>query len=491
MKYKVNKESLNKHRVPEWFHDAKFGIFIHWGLYSVPAFAVSGRSFIESIKEEDHYVNNPYSEWYLNSLRINNSPTQKYHQETYGPNFSYDDFIPIFNNEIQNWNPEEMVEIIKKAGAKYVVLVAKHHDGFLLWASKYTNPKKKNYNSKRDIVGELTEAVKKKGLRMGLYYSGVLDWSFNPNPIKSEADSLLNRIMPSEYVNYANNHWFELIDRYKPIILWNDIGYPWGTNTYEIFAYFYNKFPEGVINNRWIQMSDKVINTLQSLSDNLIRKADESTSKWEERVYKKKKKDRIHVKELFHYDFLTPEYKKFDKIIEKKWETCRGIGNSFGYNKCESEEEYATSEDLIRLLIDIVSKNGNLLLNVGPMADGSIPKIQKQRLLEIGIWLGINGEAIYGTRPWVKAEGKTLNGLDIRYTQKNNILYAILLEKPKGQQIIIKEPEISQILGVNLLGLNEKVSWEYNEQNLIIEVPKSLWDSPAYSFKILLNEKEE
>lgn len=145
MIFEPTKASIKKHKVPNWFHDAKFGIFIHWGLYSVPAFAVTGLSIIESSKEgeEYHNKNNPYAEWYLNSLRIDGSPTQKYHYKTYSDKIIYDDFIKEFNKEIKNWKPDNWATLFKKAGARYVVLVTKHHDGFLLWPSKHKNPKKK------------------------------------------------------------------------------------------------------------------------------------------------------------------------------------------------------------------------------------------------------------------------------------------------------------------------------------------------------------
>jgi len=154
MIYTPDKNSVSQHEVPDWYHDAKLGIFIHWGLYSIPAFAVTSRDFVESSKQEDHYANNPYAEWYLNALRIPESPTQKFHLENYGKDFSYDDFIPIFNKEIKKWKPDEMAELFKMAGAKYVVLVTKHHDGFLLWPSKIPNPNKETYHASRDIVGK-------------------------------------------------------------------------------------------------------------------------------------------------------------------------------------------------------------------------------------------------------------------------------------------------------------------------------------------------
>jgi len=348
MKFVPSKESLKQHRVPEWFHDAKLGIFIHWGLFSVPAFAAEKLTLGESQKRgvSVHMKNNPYAEWYLNSLMIEGSPTQRYHRENYGDDFSYERFAEIFNEEIKKWAPEDMVDLFIKAGAKYVVLVTKHHDGFLLWQSKYPNPKKENYYASRDIVGELTESVKGKGLRMGLYYSGALDWSWNPHPIIDEKSWLTNGPSGIDYTKYANNHWYELIDKFDPIILWNDIGYPPNTNVYEIFAYFYNKHPDGVINDRWIQ-------------------------------YHKSDFDHPPVR---HKDFSTPEYRTMKEISELKWESTRGIGYSFGYNKMETEQDYLKPEELIRMFIDIVSKNGNLLLNIGPMADGTIPELQKKAI---------------------------------------------------------------------------------------------------------------
>jgi alpha-L-fucosidase len=446
------KDFVKNHKVPDWFHDAKLGIFIHWGLYSVPAFAVTGLNLIESIKRgiEEHFKNNPYAEWYLNTLRIPESPTQKYHFETYGQDFSYDDFVPIFNEQIKKWNPEEWAVLFKKAGAKYVVLGTKHHDGFLLWPSKYPNPKKRNYHASRDIVGELSKAVRKTGMKMGFYYSGSLDWSFNPNPITDAKSFLENGNRTPEYVEYANNHWYELIDKYESTILWNDIGYP-PTNLFELFSYFYKKFPEGVINDRWIQLQ---------------------------------KKDEESFPKARHFDFLTPEYEVLKKIEKRKWETNRGIGNSYGYNKFETKENYMTSKELIRMFVDIVSKNGNLLLNVGPMPDGTIPDIQKQRLLDLGMWLGVNGEAIYGTRPWVRAEGNTLEEIELRYTQRESILYAILLDRPKKNEITIKSLKIQENSKVQLLGREGFLKWSQEQEDLNIKIPDKLWDAYAYSFKI-------
>jgi len=452
MKYTADKESIRRHKVPEWYHDAKLGIFIHWGLYSVPAFAVTGIDLVESMEKgmEEHFNNNPYAEWYLNTLRIPGSPTQEYHLKTYGKDYSYDDFVEIFNEEIKKWDPNEWAELFKKIGAKYVVLTTKHCDGFLLWPSKQPNPNKRDYIASRDIVGELNDAIKNHGMKMGFYYSTAWDWSFNLNPITDAASFLENYVNPPEYMEYVNTHIYELIDAYNPAILWADMGYPPDTNVFEIFAYFYNKIPDGVVNDRWKQINPK---------------------------------DKTFTR-LAHFDYKTPEYTVFKNIKKNKWETCRGIGNSFGYNKFESEEDYLPLKELIYMLIDIVSKNGNLLLNIGPMSDGTIPEVQKKRLLGLGEWLDVNGEAIFGTKPWKHAEGTTLESISVRFTQKNENLYVILMGKPETDSITLENVNLEKISTVDLLGNKEKISWRFENTNLTIQLPKKIENSLAIAFRI-------
>jgi len=459
MNFEPTKASIRKHKVPDWYHDAKFGIFIHWGLYSVPAFAVKELTFTESPEQgmEYYFKNNPYGEWYLNTLRIPGSLTQDYHYREYGEDFSYEDFIPIFNKELEKWNPQDWAELFKNAGAKYVVLVTKHHDGFLLWPSKYKNPMKENYFASRNIVSELTNSVKTEGMKMGFYYSTSFDWSFNPEPIDSRTNDLTNGITTPEYTEYVKNHWYELIDEYKPSILWSDIGALPLFDLFELFAYYYNKFPDGVINDRW----DKIFHE-------------------DGKVYK--------MRRTFFYDFTTPEYYSYKIFKKKKWESNRGIGNSYGYNKIEKEGDYLTSNELIKMLVDIVSKNGNLLLNVGPMPDGRIPEIQKEVLLGIGQWLEINGEGIYGTRPWERAEGKTTDNQEVRFTQKKEVLYIHLLNKPMGNSLSILSLNIPQSSSIKLLGYNYQILWEQVQENLIIKVPEKLGESPVYVFKVKPNE---
>ena len=475
-KFQPTLKSVRKHKIPKWFHDAKLGIFIHWGLFSVPAFAPSGKGEIHEILAKEgwltYYTYKPYAEWYLNTMKISGSPTHKYHIETYGENFSHDDFVPMFNEAAKNWNPDEWAELFRKVGAKYVVLVTKHHDGFLLWPSKYPNPKKENYFVSRDIVGELTKAVRARGLRMGLYYSAALDWTFNESPIQDVVDEFADAPNTEEYIDLMTSHWKELIDLYKPSILWNDIGYPRDANLAEMFAYFYNKIPEGVVNDRWLQVSN-------FLSKFAKTKIGRRIVCW-------------YVKRMFltkgivtpnppHCDFTTPEYSSYKDIMEQKWEATRGIGTSFGYNRAEKPENYLTVEELIRFFVDIVSKNGNLLLNLGPKADGTIPEVQKNCVLGLGKWLETNGQAIFGTRPWVRAEGETTEGIEVRFTQKSDSLFVFLLDTPKESTITIRSFILAKNAKIKWLGYDESINWVQKGENLTINVPKTLEKSPAYA----------
>ena len=325
-KYEPTLDSLNRHPLPQWYAGAKLGIFIHWGLYSVPGWAPLNHPD-HDFNTADYIKYNPYAEWYLNVLRIDGSPTQGYHREHFGANFSYYDFAPIFNRESRKWNPDQMATVFRDAGARYVVLTSKHHEGFTLWPSTTPNPSptlpKAAQHAERDIVGELTAAVQKQGLRMGLYYSGGYDWTFNTGPIETNSDYETVKPESQAYGNYAFAQIHELIDRYHPAVLWNDIDWPKTGKPLEVEADYYNAVPDGVIDDRF---------------------------------------------GVAHSDFTSPEYQKLDKISEKKWEECRGLGRSFGYNRAEGETETIAPGELIALLVDIVSKNGNLLLDVGPEA---------------------------------------------------------------------------------------------------------------------------
>ena len=244
---------------------------------------------------------------------------------------------------------------------------------------------------------------------MGLYYSGGYDWTFNTGPIETNADYEAVKPQSDAYGKYAFAQIHELIDRYHPAILWNDIDWPKTGNALQVEADYYNAVPDGVID------------------------------------------DRFGIK---HSDFTSPEYEKLDQISEKKWEECRGLGRSFGYNRAEGENETIAPGELIALLVDIVSKNGNLLLDVGPEADGTIPPVQMERLKALGAWLKQNGEAIYDTTPWTKAVGKSAEGDDLRFTRKGDDLYVTILGKPKAQTITISRSSLKVRIPITQLGDN-------------------------------------
>ncbi|MBN9662754.1 MAG: alpha-L-fucosidase [Acidobacteria bacterium] len=427
-KYSPDWTSLKTHTVPNWYDDAKFGIFIHWGLYSVPAWAPPSGE-LGKVDMSRWFYENAYAEWYLNSIRLKDSPSYRHHAEKYGADFDYYRFGPMFEQQNRAWKPQNWASLFKNAGAQYVVLTTKHHDGYTLWPSKVPNPKRPQggINSPRDLVGDLTKAVRGAGLHMGLYYSGGLDWTFESRPIAKMADLRTTAPQTEEYAQYANAHWRELIRLYQPSVLWNDIGYPKLGKPEALFADYYNAVPEGVINNRF---------------------------------------------SVEYADFTTPEYAKYDKITPKKWESCRGLGFSFGYNQVEGPEHVLASVALIELLVDIVSKNGNLLLNIGPKADGSISEIQLNRLNALGAWLKTNGEGIYDTRPWIRPSAKTASGGDVRFTRKGDTLYAFLLGQSSGVSTVTGLT-LSSGTKVHLLG-GGAVAWKQQGEGTSFELPANL-----------------
>lgn len=452
-RYDTTQASIATHLVPDWFNDAKLGIFIHWGLYSVPGWAKGTKKPLQEILAttpgEEWFANNPYAEWYLNSLHIDGSSTQQHHKATYGDTFTYDDFVPVFNREIKKWNPDQWAKLLKDVGAKYVVLTTKHHDGFLLWPSRHPNPAKKNYQANRDIVGELSKAVTGQGMKMGLYYSSGLDWTFNPKTITNFPDLFQATPQQPNYVAYLGNHWRELTERYNPAVLWADIGSPKRYNPVPVIAEFYNKNPEGVVNNR---------HTFEFAAPK--------------------------TKPAVHYDFTTPEYQVLDSIATKKWETCRGIGLSFGYNRTEDATTFLSVDALVDSFVDIVSKNGNLLLNVGPEADGTIPAGQLDRLTGLGAWLKTNGDAIYTTRPWMQAAAKTTDGGRVRFTTKAGKLYAILLDEPVGRTVTIADLPLSVAKTVTELSSGIPVKHSLANRTLVLTLPNNQPKSVAYAFRI-------
>ena len=445
--YEPTTESLRRHKVPQWYEDAKFGIFIHWGVYAVPAYH---EWYVTFMSPKSSFAFNlgspPYTATQGNLpddvFRANiRQKAYQYQLDNWGPDFAYDQFIPMFKAE--KFHPDNWAKLFREAGAKYVVLTAKHGDEFALWPTKYTRRNSMEMGPHRDLAGDLTTAVSGAGLKMGFYH----------NTTYSFWDA---RYPGRDWVDYMNNSIEELVDLYHPSIVWGDVtvgpvrrrdGKPLGTdywNSKEVLAYFYNhsEDPSQVVaNDRWGAEPD----------DSRLG------------------------------DYATPERRNIKGISDKKWELCDSLDpTSWGYNRLLKQGEYMTPNELVDYLVDVVSKNGNLLINIGPRADGTIPEVMQQCLRSMGEWLRVNGEAIYGTRYWVSWEEG-----DFRFTRRGNTLYAIALEWPERKQIKLKSLGGKKVTKVEMLGQQAPLRWTQASDGLVIQIPGTRPCRYAYTFKIV------
>lgn len=458
--------SLKNYQEPQWYKDAKFGIFIHWGLYSVPAFG---------------------NEWYSRNMYVKGSKEYEHHIATYGPQdkFGYKDFIPLFKAE--HYDPQAWAHLFKEAGAKYVVPVAEHHDGFPMYQSDLTDWSAAKMGPKRDLIGDLAKAVRSEGLHFGASsHRAEHDWFFGEgrnipadvndprlasfygpaHPHLSKEDA--NLIDDWTYVSDPfMDDWLartaELIERYHPDLIYFDwwIGQPsWRNHLSRLAAFYYNY---GAARG-----SGAVINYKQQ--------------DFEE-----------------HSGTLDIERGQLAEIRPEHWQTCTSISNaSWGYIE---HDTYKPAKFLIHQLIDIVSKNGNLLLNVGPRADGTIPQAAQDTLLGMGQWLKINGEAIYGTSPWKQfgegptkvaegsfhdAETKPFTAEDFRFTSKGKTLYAIELGWPAGSEAIVHSLAGMKVTSVTLLGSKDSIHWQQQTDGLHLQLPQTHDEQYAYSWRIEL-----
>ena len=420
-------DTITQRPLPDWFDEAKFGIFIHWGIFSVPAFAPKTYDIVELLKGhfDTMMAELPYVEWYQQAYGLKDSPTRKWHDETYGPDVTYEkDFRAEFENNLEHFDAKAWAKAFKMAGARYVVLVTKHHDGYTLWPSAHDNPNRPGWHAPRDLVGELADAVRAEGMRFGTYYSGGWDWTFTNLQFRTPVDMFASSPTSKKYNAYAEAHFRELIDRYEPCVLWNDICYPTANGLFELIEDYYKAVPDGIVNDRWQQAG--WLNALfrpkpMRMIGNVIGKQ------------MLKKFDGTFVGPPLDFaDFRTPEFSRFDDIQDSKWEATRGMGHGFAHNRTETDADMISPRTLIQDFVDGVSKNGNLLLNVGPDGMGQIPDVQMSRLQAFGEWMDINGEAIYGTRPWVRPSADSAEGHTVRFTRKGDDLYAILFDPGTG-----------------------------------------------------------
>ena len=459
-RYQATWQSLETYQTPDWFRDAKFGIFIHWGVYSVPAFG---------------------SEWYPRNMYQQGSDEFKHHVVTYGPQnkFGYKDFIPMFKAE--KFDPDAWADLFEKSGAKYVVPVAEHHDGFAMYKTALSKWNAAEMGPKRDIIGELSTAIKSHHMIFGLSSHRIEHWFFMNGGREFDSDvndpkyadfygpARLESDTPSpEYMNDWLMRCTELVNKYQPQLFWFDwwIEQPAMDPYRKSFAaYYYNK---GLEWNKGVVLNYKNISYPEKAA------------------------------------VLDIERGKEKGIRELPWQTDDAVGfKSWGYIP---DDEYKSPKYLVTNLIDIVSKNGNLLLNIGPKSDGTIDDKQQQLLLSIGKWLKINGEAIYGTRPWkmygegptevaagsfVDRQLKPFTPQDVRFTTKGDTLYALLLDIPVKAVSIQSLSTVANngvVDKIELVGSSETVKWSQKKDGLVIEPSKQFPSDYAVAYRIWLKK---
>ncbi|VGO18091.1 alpha-L-fucosidase [Pontiella sulfatireligans] len=468
-RYEPDWDSIRSHyQVPEWFRDAKFGIFLHWGPYAVPAYGGEKYPKYMYYKGREKHGYNHF----------------KHHEETYGKHseFGYKDFIPMFKAE--NFNAEEWVALFKEAGAKYVVPVAEHHDAFAMYASKHTKWNVAEMGPKKDTMRMLADATRAAGLKFGAssHYANSRNYYSKKDPSWDTSDPANQGLYwkasekgLAEPSQEFKDHWWDrttdIIDQYEPDVLWFDFGLDkpgWQSVHKKILAYYYNK---GLDWNKGVVFQDKNMKGAKSFPEDLI--------------------------------VLDIERGRMSDIRELPWQTDTAVGKrSWGYIK---NEEYKTSGYLIDELIDIVSKNGCLLLNIGPKADGTIPDQDQAILKEIGVWMTLNGEAIYSTRPWkIYGEGptKVASGnhsesenadnvaADIRFTVNGDVLYATSLGWPEDGVFTVTSlakgnpHESRKIKSVEFISGSNKTKWKQTADGLRISVKGNQPCEAAYVFKI-------
>lgn len=435
--YDSSDASLSRVQAPNWWRDAKLGIMFHWGPYSVPAY---GANF--------------YAEWYMHDMSKNNY-TKAYHLKTYGEQFNYDDFFDEFT--ATKFDASQWVALMEASGARYSVGTTKHHDGFALFDTKNTSYRNSlHYGPKRDLMKELMLAAQNSTVRFGTYFSTV-EW-FNPiqNPYGFEPflggpyrNAYTGKAVP--YTGYIEKADFIddiqspqqqiLMEEYKTNIMWCDIGGP----------------------SRGCQNSAKWYNEARKRGENVVMN------------------NRCGC--LFN-GFATPEYATYSGTVQNLWETNEGLAPfSFGYNAQDSPSSYKTSQQLVKMLVDVVSKNGNYLINFGPEASGLIPKAQQDSLLGMGKWLKTNGEAIYSTRYW----NLTPQEADWRFTTKDGIFYMISLTKPATSYTFKSPIPVRDGDRITLLGAKGTIKYTINEEGLLTinPTPSQIGQSSlAWAFRI-------
>lgn len=462
--------------LPAWYAAAKLGIFVHWGLYSIPAFADSDDATFAGFTADlssgvDIRGRNPYAEWYLNGLRIPGSPTAWHHAATYGQDFSYFDFRPEFDESARRADLGDWAGLFADVGAEYVVMVSRHLDGYPLWPTGVPHPTMPaDFHAARDLVGDLTAAVRRRGLRMGLYYAGGVDWTFTDKPIRTMTDLMDQSALGPEYARYAAAHWRELIERYQPSVLWNDMGWPAEVDPHEIVVDYYDQVPDGVVNDRWTQVRLPPAGRGRQLYLGFVGLA----LRFLHTIGKQ-----MPPPPTCYADFRTYEYTLPDEQPDTAWELTRGLGDSFGFNAAETATDLLTGTELVRLFVDVVARGGNLLLNVGPDGAGRIPEVHQRPLRELGAWMKVNAEAIHASRPFPWAGPSTVAGTPVRFTRRDDNVYAIVCADELTGSVLLPNLTLPNGSRAHLLGSDGELTWTVRGTDVEVRVPE-VRGQPAY-----------
>jgi alpha-L-fucosidase len=497
---------------PQWYKDAKFGIFVHWGPASVPGWAPQTTlNTQEMIKQKGltyYFKNNPYAEWYFNSMRVPDSPTQHYHQQNWG-SAPYDIFGQKFNEISASGNYRyfaQWADLFARAGARYVVPVAKHHDGFTLWPTR-VKPRKPDWSAQTDLIGKLHAEVLARNMKMGVYYSGLYDWTWNATGIRNGFTAAINGYQSPETVAYMDGHVRELIALYRPSVLWNDIGYvthpdaePFKLS--DLWAEYYAAVPDGAIDDRWFEIpaqSDRLYPYLTAASQFFAEPAGQGLAEVIDAILKvkvpayDKPAGGLTFPISTTHDYRTYEYEVPDDIQPDKWELVRGVGLSFCYNRNELPSQWLTFEELAWMFVDVVSKNGNLLLNVGPMADGSLQDHEVKLLEDFGAWMKIYGDALYDTTPWSAIACNTyaslsdIAGPTVRFTEKGGMLNVFVKLATYQKEVLVRNVQPIDGAVVSLrAGPGERIrlEWRKGAAGTYLTLPANLPAGPVLCVSI-------
>lgn len=365
---------------------------VHWTPASVPAFAPTEHDIGALLRSSTPNALSeiPYAEWYQNSLRFPDSSVSRHHRAKYGDR-PYEQFARDWEAALASWDAQRWAADFVATGASHVVFVAKHSDGYALWPSEVKHPFRADWQSTRDVVGEMAEAVRAVGMRFGVYYCGGFDWSFDETPVGNMADVIAS-VPQGAYPEYAAAQVRELIHRYQPSVLWGDVAWPQrGPDLWRLFSEYYAVVPDGVVNDRWMPYQPRLARWAAGRGRSAIAML--------ARVGARRDGGLLPPKPP-HFDVRTPEYLAFGTPQADAWELVRGIDRSFAYNASSDPSHLLSRRELLWSLVDARSKGGNLLLNVGPRGiDATIPNEQRLRLQWLGEWMALNGAAIRDGRP--------------------------------------------------------------------------------------------